>query len=429
MFIQSYDSCNAGEKKFTKQTLTRGGKILLAYLFIVYIFPLILNLLYDSSPIFRLPIHLTQILFLSILTISVSILAVLVARYTPTIIPRNKGPIKPLPKWFILIFSLVAIYIGYAMYKAGLLSWRYLISTSITDNSTILYASIVQMFIPVLGFWILITDHQFILSRSWPDMFLKFILLVGIIFSINGLGSMFITLIFVLVFTSPRSLLGLFFKNTVENKNTKGFFGYIGLLILLPFIILPIFLAGSYAKAGNFNLEDSVLAHAGLNYLVNRHSVHLSSLAASIEDGPNHTDLSIPFDTAMYRIKVISGLDANAQKPEVSSFSRLALLQFADFRNINPKGGSSPGFLASITMTLPLPLAILGVFLFTFILVKTCDFILCRQPPFSWIGAMAFAYIPFKLVTDSPLDLAIPGPTALLLLLIFLLSFRREKIT
>ena len=131
----------------------------------------------------------------------------------------------------------------------------------------------------------------------------------------------------------------------------------------------------------------------------------------------------------MYRIKVISGLDANAQKPEVSSFSRLALLQFADFRNINPKGGSSPGFLASITMTLPLPLAILGVFLFTFILVKTCDFILCRQPPFSWIGAMAFAYIPFKLVTDSPLDLAIPGPTALLLLLIFLLSFRREKIT
>ena len=429
MFIKSYSLCNSGEVKFTKQTLTRGGKIFIAYLFIDYIFPLLINLFYDSNPIFRLPIYNTTVLFTLITLISVAIIAVIAARYAPTITPINRGPIKPLPISVIVIFSLIAIYVGYGIITSGLSGWRYIASESISDNSSLLYASVVQMLMPVLCFWVLITDHQLILSRSLPAMFVKGIMLLGVISSINGLGSAFFTLIFTLVFIAPKSTIGFLFKNSINTKTLKRFFSYSLLLLFLPILVLPIFLAGSFAKSGNFDLEASAIAHAGLNYLINRHSVHLSSAAASIEDGSNHSDLGIPFDTAAFRVKVLTGLDPNAKKPDISTFSRLALVQFADFRNINPKGGSSPGLLASLTMILPMPFAILSTFFVTFILVKFCDFILFRQPPFSWMGALVFAYLPFKFVTDSPIDLIIPGPPLIILLCVLLLSFRREKIS
>ncbi len=425
MYLRSYNLCNAGEAKYTKQTLTRGGKIFLAYLFIEYMFPLFINLMYDSQPIFRLPIHSPTILFTILLLISVSIIAVLAARYTPTITPRNKGPIRPLPKWCIVMFSLITILVGYSVFSAGLTQWRY--TTSIASNSTVLYAAVVQVMMPVMSFWVLMTDHQFILSRTRSDMLVKFIMFLGIIFSMNGLASAFTTLLFALVFISPRSILRFLFSNSEETKEKKSFFRNIGILLLLPFVFAPIFLAGVYTKSGsiNYTVEERVLAYTGLNYLINRHSVHLSSVAASIEDGSNYIDLSIPFDTTLYRLKLLTGIDVDAKKPEISTFSRLALVQFADFENINPKGGSSPGLLASLTMVLPLPLAVLGVFLATFILVKLLDFVLCRQPPFSWVGALIFAYIPFKYVTDSPFDLFIPGPLIFVLLLTLFLSFRR----
>ena len=162
--------------------------------------------------------------------------------------------------------------------------------------------------------------------------------------------------------------------------------------------------------------------------MINRHSIHLSSLAASIEDGPEFSNIIIPFKTAAFRLKKFTGIDSEAKKPDISSFSRLALVQFSNQERINPKGGSSPGLIASLTMIMPLPLAVIGVFFVTFFLVKIIDFIMCRQPPFSWIGALIFAYIPLKNVTDSPLDLLIPGPITIVLLLVILLSLRREKV-
>ena len=81
-----------------------------------------------------------------------------------------------------------------------------------------------------------------------------------------------------------------------------------------------------------------------------------------------------------------------------------------------------------MTMVFPISISIISVFLATFIVVKLIDFIMYRQPPFSWIGAIVFAYIPLRFLTDSPLDLIVPGPVIILLLFTLLLSFRREKI-
>ena len=431
MYVQSYNLCNAGESIFTKQTLTRGGKIFFAFLFIEYIFPLFINLIYDTQPIFRLPISSLDIVLKILLLILVSIFGILLARYTPTIIIRNSGPIKPLPKWFIVIFSLFTISIGYSLFSSGLTQWRY--TTSISSNSVLIYAALSQVMMPTLGFWVLMTDHQFILSSTKSHILVKVIMLMGIIFSTNGLGSIINTLMFTAVLFAPHKVLGLLFNNSVKVKKKKKFIRNIGLLVLSPIILSAIFYAGSFAKVGSANtsisFRENIVNHTiGFNYLVNRHSVHLSQLAASLEDGPNISDLSIPFNTAMYRINILTGIDPDAQKPEIATFARLALLQFANFEKINPRGGSSPGFLASMTMVFPISISIISVVLATFIVVKLIDFIMYRQPSFSWIGAIVFAYIPLRFLTDSPLDLIVPGPVIILLLFTLLLSFRREKI-
>ncbi len=423
MYVQSYNLSNTGKAIYTKETFTRGGKIFFAYLFIEYVLPLFLNLIFDTQPIFRLPIHSLSILLITLLLILTSILGIFAAKFTPTVLKRNTGPIKPLPKLIILFPSLVAIFVGYIIFTNGLTQYRY--TSSISTDSLLIYASVIQILMPVMSFWVLMTDHNLILSRSVSDIILKVIMLLGLIFSINGLGSIIITMLFIGIFIAPKSSLGILFSYRVV---TKKYLIYSGLLVLLLFIIPPFLVIGEFAKTSKQVETVKILsAYTGFNYLVNRHSIHLSSLTSSIEDGPNFENINIPFETTIYRLKLLLD-DPTAEKPEITTFSRLALLQFANFEKINPKGGSSPGLLASLTMVLPLSLAAIFVFFVTFVLVKLLDFILCRQPPFSWIGAFIFAYIPLRYVTDSPFDIFLPGPIIIVLLLVLLLSFRREKI-
>ena len=426
MFLKSYSLCSTGDVVYSQQSISRGERIFFAYLLITYLAPLFINLIYDSKPIFRLPIDSTLVLTILLFIIAVSSTAILFSKYTPAIVPKTKGPIKPIPKWFIVLFSLISIWIGFDIFRSDLTQWRYMASMS--DNSTLIYVALVQMMMPLMAYWVLITDHQFILSRSPASIMTKLIMLLGVLFCINGLGSALNSLVFVLFFLAPHSMLRLFYKNTAMASRKNRFLRKIGLLIILPIIIVPLFIAGSYSKSKDAELKEAAIVYTGLNYIINRYSVHLSSLAASIEDGSNYSDLSILYDATSFRIGVLTGLDPNAKRPDVNSFSRLALVQFADFRNIDPRGGSSPGLLASITMILPLPFSFIGVFVATLLIVKLLDFVLCRQPPFSWIGAFVFAFIPLTAVTDSPLDIIIPGPVLIVLILVMLLSFRRERL-
>ena len=142
MYVQSYNLCNAGKSIYTKDILSRGGKIFLAYLLIEYVIPLFLTLVYDTQPVFRMPIYSINVLFPLLFLILVSIIGVVAAQYTSTITPVQKGPIKPLPKWSIILISLVAIYIGYIITVAELTQYRY--SVSISDNTARIYAAIIQ---------------------------------------------------------------------------------------------------------------------------------------------------------------------------------------------------------------------------------------------------------------------------------------------
>jgi len=426
MYLKSLDLCNSGNIVYTKQNLTRGGKIFLAFLLLEYIFPLILNLFFDIEPLFRLHIYSLENFFSVVIIILTSIFAIFVANYTPSILPRNKNPIKPISKWFITVISLITIIISLSIFLNNLTQWRY--TQSISENKLTLYTSIFHTIIPFLIFWIIMTDHQFILSRRWSDIRIKGILLFATIFSINGLGSIVVTIISTLIFFVPRSMLDLFYGNLKKSRLEKNIIKKIILLSFIILIFIPIAKIGLFAKSGNYSFERIKSVYLDFDYLVNRHSVHLSSLSASIEDGPNLSNLKAPFETMRYRLKIITGNASQATKPEEGTFARIALLQFANFERINPKGGSSPGLLASITMVFAYPISILSVFLITLFFIKILDFILCRQPPFTWLGAFVFGYTQLRLVTDSPFDLIIPGPVTIILFLLLIFSLRRERI-
>jgi hypothetical protein len=425
---KSYDDCKS---EYTKQTFTKGGKIFFSFLLIEYLFPLFLNFTYtfDKPVLYRMPIHSPIILVKILLLIFVSIISLLITRYTPTVILKKKCSIKPLPKWFIVLFSLIAIVAGLMLHINGFVQWRY--TTPMSSSPIILFAAILQDIMPILIFWVIITDHQFILSRSMPDMLIKGILLFATISLFNGIGAVFTSILFALFLIAPKYALELLFTNPA---NEKRILKYIKLLFLLTFILLILitfFLRlGEYAKTGvKHKVTDNLLyaKYFNFDYLLSRHSTHLYALAGSIEDGANIKNLNIIINTFVYRLKLLTGTHHKTNKEEIDSLNKVSLHQFTLHKQTNPREGTSPGLLASFTMTLPFPFAIFATFLATFILVKFLDYILYAQKPFSWIGALIFAYIPIKYFTDSPFDNLPPGPHYFFFLFILLASLRRKK--
>ena len=424
MYILLNKLYDDGKSSYIKQTFTRGGKIFFAFLLITYLIPLFLNLIYTiEQPLYRLPIYSPIVLIKILLLIFVSIISLFITRYTPTVTLKKKVPIKPLPKWFIVLISLLGIIAAHQLYINDWSQWRY--TTPMFSSPIILLAAILQDIMPILSIWVIITDHRFILSRSRSDMLIKGIMLIALISLLNGIGAIFVVIIFILFLVAPQSALELFFLNSVKKKrilkNAK-------LLVLLLFIFPIILLAGEFAKSGNkYAISKIYSSYLNFDYLLDSHSRHLSALASSIEDGANIENLKIPVNTFIHRLKLLTGMQDVTNKEEVDSLNKVSLNQFTLYEKKNPREGSSPGLLASFTMTLPFPFAVLATFLTTFILVKFIDFIFYAQIPFSWIGAFIFAYIPLRYFTDSPLDNLAIGPHYFFFLFILLATCRRKN--
>jgi len=427
MYILNNKIYNECKSTYTRQTFTNGGKIFFAFLLIEYLFPLFLNLIYITDyPFYKMSIHSPIVLIKILLLIFVSIISLFITRYTTTVVLKKKRQIKPLPKWFVILFSLLAVIAGYLLFINDFVHWRY--TTPMMSSPIILFAAILQDVMPILIFWLIITDHQFILSRSIPDMLIKCLLLFSSISLMSGLGSVFVNLLFTLFLVVPQLALELFFISPVKKKKTSI---YRKLLVSLSFvfIIIPIFISlGQFAKMGTkFKSADEIFyTYLNFDYMLGRHSTHLYALATSIEEGNNIKNLYIPINTFIYRLKLLTGNHHTMYKEEVDSLNKVSLNQLALYK-AGIREGSSPGLLASFTMTLPFPIAFIATFLATFILVKFLDYILYAEKPFSWIGAFIFAYIILKYFTDSPFDNLPPGPHYFFFLFILLASLRRKN--
>ena len=427
MYILNNKIYNECKSTYTRQMFTNGGKFFFAFLLIEYLFPLFLNLIYiPDYPFSKTSIHSPNVLIKILLLIFVSIISLFITRYTPIVVLKKKRQIKPLPKWFIILFSLLAVIAGYLLIINDFVQWRY--TTPMMSSPIILFAAILQDVMPILIFWLIITDHQFILSRSIPDMLIKCLLLFSSISLMSGLGSIFVNLLFTLFLVAPQLALELFFISPVKKKKISI---YRKLLVSLSFvlIIIPIFISlGEFSKSGKMYKSGVYFFSNYLNfdYMLGRHSTHLYALTHSIEEGNNIKNLYIPINTFIYRLKLLTGSHHTMYKEEVDSLNKVSLNQLALYEP-RIREGSSPGLLGSFTMTLPFPLAIFATFLATFILVKFLDFILHAQMPFSWIGAFIFAHVSLKQFTDSPFDNIPPGPHYFFFLFILLASLRRKN--
>jgi hypothetical protein len=255
-------------------------------------------------------------------------------------------------------------------------------------------------------------------------MVIKGTMLLALIALLNGIGAIIVVLIFTLFVVAPQSALDMLFLNPVKKKRILQ---SAKLLVLLLFIFPFIFFLGEFAKSGDkYKISEKFSSYLNFDYLIDRHSVHLSALASSIEDGSNIANIKIPINEFTYVLKFLIGEHKSKQSEEINSLSKVSLDQVALYEK-REREGSSPGLLASFTMILPFPFAILAIFLTTFILVKFLDFILYAQIPFSWIGAFIFAYTILRYFTDSPFDNIVPGPHYFVFLFILLASFRRKN--
>ena len=343
MYILVNNFLDDGKPSYIKQAFTRGGKIFFAFFFITYLFPLFLNLIHTiEQPLYRLPIHSPIVLIKILLLIFVTIISLLITRYTPVVVLKKKAPIKPLPKWFIVLISLLGIIAGSLLYINDLTQWRY--TTPMFSDPKILFAAILQDIMPILTFWVIITDHRFILSRSISDIFIKGMMLLALISLLNGIGAVFIVIIFILFLVVPQSSLELLFLNSVKKKrilkNTK-------LVVLLLFIFPIMLLAGEFVKSGDkHKFSQTFAAYLNFDYLLDSHSRHLSALASSIEDGANIENLKIPINTFIYRLKLLTGMQDETNKEEVDSLNKVSLNQFTLYEKKKFKGGCVSRFVS-----------------------------------------------------------------------------------
>lgn len=412
-----------------RQNISSGVKIVIAYLAITYIIPFILNLLFDTQPLFRTPLDVERVVLWMMAFNLIGLAAVFISQYTPGIRPKRHGRLKPIPFWIVFTIMLMTLASSLYSHSYNLIQWRYS-TVGLAQHPDRMLIAVLQMLLPVLAFWVIITDHALLKSKKKGNLLLRAGLILSLVLSVNGLGSAVSAMFLSFVLGFPNYALPFIFKDacaTGRNKPRKMLRSVI--IVITAFIVAqPVFNLGVQAKSGrSADLELASESYLAVAYLVNRHSVHMASAAASILDGHDYDNLAILPAAYAYRIGVILGLSSGDEKPLMSSYSRLALVQFADFDNINERGGSSPGVLATITMSFPLWFSPFAFFVYCIFLVKLLDFVFARQKPFTWIGAAAFAYFPLRLITDSPADFFLPGPVLLVMCCVALAAARRYR--
>jgi hypothetical protein len=321
-------------------------------------------------------------------------------------------------------------------FQLSLTQYRYG-AVGISDSPVLGLVAFFQYTIVLLVFWVIICDQSLLRSKMPFHILIKFLMTICIIGGVNGLGSALFALFFCLVISFPNYMLAWMFRSKSSKKwnvNKYKFLSFLFIPALIAFLATPFLTLGFQAKSGSnattdFTFSQNINAHTSFNYLINRHSVHMSQALASIEDGYDFDNLAIVGDSFKYRMNILLGKPLNIQKPEISSYSRKALLQFSDFGPVNPRGGSTPGLFATFIMSFPIIFALPFLFMFILIVSNLLNYIFYSQPKLTRLGAFVFSYFVLGLFLDSPPDLLVPGPQMFLLAFLVILSLRRYSKT
>lgn len=408
--------------------LRSGTKVVMAFLAIEYFLPLSLNLAFDTQPLFRTPVDDPQVLFGLFIMLAASTGAVVLAQLMPVISPSSRTAVKPLSDIFLLTAGFGFLALGLYSKSGDLSQWRYS-DVQLSQRSDLILISISQLILPVFLAWIAFLDQRILRSRKPVAKLIRALLLGALLLSINGLGGAIKAAVFGLVLLLPRQILPLL---SFQNEAGKSLFGRVknlGIVAILFLVLLyPMVSLGIVAKSGpDADIGEAASGMTDASYLINRHSVHMASAAAALQDVPELSNLNIVAGAYIYRLKALIGTAHPTDRPEIATYARKALLQFANFDVTRERMGSSPGLLGAAAMTFSLPWATLFVAVFLFALTKTIDFIFYGLSSVTWAGALVIAYMPLRLVTDSPFDMFLPGPVLVVLIVILVAINRRAS--
>jgi hypothetical protein len=313
------------------------------------------------------------------------------------------------------IVALAIIVTSVAMHVRGESTWRYS-GESMSDRMSELGGrlavanALLQTLGPLLCWWLVISDRSEWHAATSRSRTTRLLLGCAAILSINGLNSAIAALVATIAMVFPNEVDRLLYKHSLVGRRSP-----IPLAVCALFLALTFAYFGMVAKTGR---SDAALwdSHANSEWLIQRHSVHFQHAMGALEIGIDETDgvgfeerRSITPKSAMFRLGQLLRDPTWGARPDPPTLSRWTLERFASFDlSANSRGGSSPGMIGTFAFLLPPPWSYFGLACGSTLLIVWINWLLREVPRLSMFGCCAFAYIPARTLTDTPVELLNP---------------------
>jgi hypothetical protein len=309
--------------------------------------------------------------------------------------------------------------------------WRYsgdsLSDRIAADGGGILVATaLLQATGPLIGWWLMFMRPALLVDKSWTSIATRSLAALAALSSINGLNSAIWALSSTIFMLWPRQCDGLMFWRR-ETRRPRGVLGALAgtAILAVAFAIL-----GMIAKTGRSS-EELWHNHVASDFLVQRHAVHFQHAMGALEIGIDQADdhhafafrRRIDLQSAAYRIGVVTGSTNWVERPDPSTLSRWTAEQFANYDlSNNPRVGSSPGTVGTFALLLPPPWSYLALSIFSFLLVFAINWYLAGCARLSHVACAAAAFIPIRIITDTPVNIVNPTSVPFALVVVAVLG-------
>jgi hypothetical protein len=390
-----------------------GARIVLAFVLISYVIPAVLSTINPLS-LFEWPSDRADVWAHFFFAIGCVLSGALAAGMRRKRAPRPFAH-RPFPVG-MLATALLATAIGTVALTGGNASWRYggdSISDRITtgDGALIVVIAMLQPIGIILVWWLVLLRPDAWLGAGPALWLLRWSVAAAAISGINGLNTAISALFATacMVWSRPAARL-LFRAHRPINRRASVIPMAVGVLILGGALAV----LGMFAKTGR-SVDAPWESHTSTAFLLDRHSVHFQHAMGALEIGIESRDwesfaerCSISLRQAAFRIGVLTADPSWGARPNPASLSRWTLERFAKFTLPSDRGGSSPSVIGTAALCLPPPWSFIALAVFSFLLVHLLDWFLRDCERLSFFGCLLFAYMPLRVVTDTPLELLIP---------------------
>jgi hypothetical protein len=245
----------------------------------------------------------------------------------------------------------------------------------------------------------------------------RMLIVVYCLTAINGISSALFAAVTVPLVLFPSVFLPFFWR--LPNRSSVSGDAFLKGILSVPIVLIAgLFLLNSGIQVKRGADADVTLASGifsvGFPYITARNSVHYAQGITAVSDAWDAENIAMPLRNTAYRIDSLFGGVFNIQEPEVGTYSRKALIQFANYENINPKGGSSPGVIAAHAMSFPVGFGLIFIMAHLFLVGTFLSLLFDDSVRLSLFGSFYFAYFFIGYILAAPFEVFAIGPQLLI---------------